>query len=123
MRRSALLSLIVFLLSAPAFGDSGMWTFQDFPHEVLKRTHNADVSPAWLDRVRTATIRLQNCTASFVSPNGLILTNHHCSESCLDENSSSGHNLISDGFLARKREDELHCGQQIADVLMRMENI
>jgi V8-like Glu-specific endopeptidase len=123
MRRSALLSLIVFLLSAPAFGDSGMWTFQDFPHEVLKRTHNADVSPAWLDRVRTATIRLQNCTASFVSPNGLILTNHHCSESCLDEHSTKDKNLVSEGFLARTREQEVRCGTQIADVLMDMENI
>src|ERR1700722_15213791 len=123
MRRSALLSLIVFLISAPAFGDSGMWTFQDFPHDLLKRTHGADVSPAWLDRVRTATIRLSNCTASFVSPDGLILTNHHCSESCLDEHSTKDKNLVSEGFLARTREQEVRCGTQIADVLMDTENI
>src|SRR5579863_9993118 len=123
MRRSALLSLIVFLISAPAFGDSGMWTFQDFPHDLLKRTHGADVSPALLDRVRTATIRLSNCTASFVSPDGLILTNHHCSESCLDEHSTKDKNLVSTGFLARTREQEVRCGTQIADVLMDTENI
>ena len=123
MRRSALLALIVALISAPAFGDSGMWTFQEFPHDLLKRTHGADVSPAWLDRVRTATIRLSNCTASFVSPDGLILTNHHCSESCLDEHSTKDKNLVSEGFLARTREQEVRCGTQIADVLMDTENI
>ncbi len=73
--------------------------------------------------MRTATIRLQNCTASFVSPEGLILTNHHCSESCLDEHSTKDKNLVSEGFLARTREQEVRCGTQIADVLMETENI
>ncbi len=123
MRRSALLTLCLSLITATAFADGGMWTFQEFPHELLKRTHNADVTPAWLDRVRTATIRLQNCTASFVSPDGLILTNHHCAEACLDEHSTKDKNLVADGFLARTREQEVRCGTQIADVLMDMENI
>lgn len=123
MRRSALLALIVLLISSPAFSDGGMWPFQEFPHALLQRTHGADVSSAWLDRVRTATIRLSNCTASFVSPDGLILTNHHCAEACLDENSSKDKDLVGQGFLARTREQELKCGTQIADVLMDMENI
>ncbi len=123
MRRCALIALIALLVSAPAFSDGGMWTFQDFPHEQLKRAHNVDVSQAWLDKVRTATIRLSNCTASFVSPDGLILTNHHCSEACLDDHSSAEHNLVRDGFLARTRAEELKCGTQLADVLMDMENV
>ena len=123
MRRCALIALIALLVSAPAFSDSGMWTFQDFPHEQLKRAHNVDVSQAWLDKVRTATIRLSNCTASFVSPDGLILTNHHCSEACLDDHSTAEHNLVRDGFLARTRAEELKCGTQLADVLMDMENV
>lgn len=123
MRRSALLTLLVLLLSSPAFSDGGMWTFQEFPHALLQRTHGADVSSAWLERVRTATIRLSNCTASFVSPEGLILTNHHCAEACLDEHSTKEQNLVGNGFLARTREQELKCGTQIADVLMDMENI
>ncbi len=123
MRRCALIALIALLVSAPAFSDGGMWTFQDFPHEQLKRAYNVDVSQAWLDKVRTATIRLSNCTASFVSPDGLILTNHHCSEACLDDHSSAEHNLVRDGFLARTRAEELKCGTQLADVLMEMENV
>ncbi|HVN41998.1 MAG TPA: S46 family peptidase, partial [Steroidobacteraceae bacterium] len=123
MRRSPLLALIVLAIALPAFGDSGMWTFQEFPHALLKRTHGTDVSPAWLDRVRTATIRLSNCTASFVSPDGLILTNHHCGEACLDEHSTKEHNLLAEGFIARTREQELKCGTQIADVLLQTEDI
>jgi hypothetical protein len=123
MLRRALSLLLVLLISAPAFSDGGMWTFHDFPHELVKREYGADIGQGWLDRVRTATIRLSNCTASFVSPDGLILTNHHCAEACLDEHSSAGHNLVHDGFLARKRDDELKCGTQIADVLMDMENV
>src|SRR2546423_110853 len=100
-----------------------MWTFHDFPKDLVKRQYGADISSAWLDRVRTATIRLSNCTASFVSPEGLILTNHHCAASCLDEHSSGERNLLRGGFLARSREQELKCGTQIADVLMSVENV
>jgi hypothetical protein len=123
MRRSLLFALVTVLFSAAAFSDGGMWTFHDFPHQLLKREHGADVDQAWLDRVRTATIRLSNCTASFVSPDGLILTNHHCAAACLDEHSTGERNLIHDGFLAHTRTEELKCGAQVADVLMDMENV
>ena len=123
MRRVLLAALCGLFVCSAAFSDSGMWTFQEFPHALLKRTHGTDVSDAWLERVRTATIRLSNCTASFVSPDGLILTNHHCAEACLDEHSSQDKNLLAVGFLARTREQELKCGTQIADVLMETENI
>ncbi len=124
MRRSSLLAaLLVLLFSCATFADEGMWTFHDFPEAKVKQALGVELSSAWLDQVRMSTIRLSNCTASFVSPDGLILTNHHCAESCLDDNSSTGHNLVADGFLARSREQELKCGQQIADVLMEMQNV
>src|SRR5256885_663452 len=123
MRRSSLAALLALLVSPAAFSDAGMWTFHDFPHDLVKRQYGADIGSAWLDRVRSATLRLSNCTASFVSPDGLILTNHHCAESCLDDHSSSEHNLVRSGFLARSRGEELKCGTQIADVLMGVENV
>jgi hypothetical protein len=129
MRRGCLPALLALLVSLlllappPARSDAGMWTFHDFPQDLVKRQYGADVSPAWLDRVRLATLRLSNCTASFVSPDGLILTNHHCAQGCLDEHSSNEQNLVRSGFLARSREQELKCGTQIADVLMSVENV
>ncbi len=118
-----LLALLMLLSALPAFGDEGMWTYHDFPQALVKQRYGMDVSSAWLDRVRTATVRLSGCTASFVSPDGLILTNHHCAAACLDENSTGDKNLSKDGFLARTREREVRCGTQVADVLMAMENV
>src|SRR5437773_7131216 len=123
MRRSSLAALLALLVSPAAFSDAGMWTFHDFPNDLVKRQYGADISSAWLDRVRSATLRLSNCTASFVSPDGLILTNHHCAESCLDEHSTSERNLVRSGFLARSREQELKCGTHIADVLLGVQDV
>jgi Peptidase S46 len=121
--RPNLLAALLLSFCVPAFGDAGMWTFHDFPQQLVKREYGADINAAWLDRVRTATIRLSNCTASFVSASGLILTNHHCAQECLENHSTNEHNLDRDGFLARSREQELKCSTQIADVLMEMENV
>ena len=121
--RKRLLAFLMLLTAIPAFSDEGMWTYHDFPQALVKQRYGTDVTSAWLDRVRTSTVRLSGCTASFVSPDGLILTNHHCAAACLDENSTSEKNLVKDGFLARTRERELRCGTQVADVLMAMENV
>ena len=107
----------------PASADEGMWTYDNFPAARVKELYGADITPQWLDRVRQATIRLANCTASFVSPDGAILTNHHCAASCLAELSGPGNDRLQNGFLARTRAEELRCSTQIADVLMGMENV
>src|SRR6185437_16589887 len=103
--------------------DEGMWTFQDFPTRAVKRQYGVEVTPAWLVRVRLATVRLTNCTASFVSPAGLMLTNHHCAVPCLDQHSGAGQSLLDKGFLAHTREEELRCGAQIADILVETQSI
>ena len=118
-----LTALALLLVAIPALADEGMWTYHDFPQALVKKEYGADITANWLDRVRTATVRLAGCTASFVSPEGLILTNHHCAATCLDENSTSEKNLSRDGFLARTRDKEVRCSTQVADVLMAMENI
>jgi Peptidase S46 len=123
MGRARILTLILLLLCAPAFGDGGMWTFDDFPRQLVQREYGADITAAWLERVRRATLRLSNCSASFVSANGLMLTNHHCAEACLDDHSTAGHDLLQEGFLARGRDAELKCSTQIADVLMETEDV
>jgi hypothetical protein len=68
-------------------------------------------------------VRLSGCTGSFVSPSGLILTNHHCVADCLAQNSTRDKSLLDSGFVAGTRENELDCPTQIADVLERLENI
>ena len=114
---------LVFLAAVPAFAGEGMWTFDDFPSSAVKQHYGVDITPAWLDHVRLSTIRLTNCTASFVSPEGLILTNHHCVESCLAELSSKDRSLVQLGFAAADRRAEQRCPAQLADVLVGSENV
>jgi V8-like Glu-specific endopeptidase len=111
------------LAALPALADEGMWTFDNFPSSAVKQHYEADITPAWLDHVRLSTIRLTNCTASFVSPEGLILTNHHCVESCLAELSSKEKSLVELGFVAANRSAEQRCTAQLADVLVSTENV
>jgi hypothetical protein len=115
-------AFLLACLATPASADEGMWTYDNFPAAAVKQKLGVDITPAWLDRVRTATIRLSNCTASFVSPDGLILTNHHCAASCIEQLSASDKDLLRGGFLST-RETELRCPTQYADVLMKMEDI
>jgi hypothetical protein len=123
MRELKLLGLCALLVVSAARADEGMWTFHNPPTALVKQRYGVDLTPAWLNRVRLATIRLSNCTASFVSPSGLILTNFHCSWGCLDEHSTKDKSLRNDGFVAESREKEIRCEQQIADVLVAYEDI
>jgi hypothetical protein len=122
MRRLALIA--GFLLTATAaHADEGMWTYDNFPTAKVKAQYGVNIDGAWLDRVREASVRLSGCSASFVSPEGLILTNHHCITACLSENSSKEKSLLDDGFVARERREEIPCRTQVADVLVGMENV
>jgi hypothetical protein len=117
--------LLVLACSAglPAYADEGMWTFDNFPSTALQRQYGVEITPVWLDHVRLSTIRLTNCTAAFVSAAGLVLTNHHCVESCLAELSSKDKSLVELGFAAADRSRELRCPAQLADVLVASENV
>jgi hypothetical protein len=117
--------LLVAALAAalPALADEGMWTFDGFPSNAVKQAYGVEVTPAWLDHVRLSTLRLTNCTGSFVSPDGLILTNHHCLESCLGELSSKNNSLQERGFAAADRGAERRCTTQLGDVLVGIENV
>ena len=123
MHHAKALLLPALLACLPAWADEGMWTFHDFPTRLVQEKYGARITPEWLDHVRKSTVRLANCTASFVSPEGLILTNHHCAVGCIDQHSTQERNLLEQGFLARGRSEELRCGTQVADVLMAVEDI
>ncbi len=123
MRRLVSIALACAAVIGSARADEGMWTYDNFPSALVREKFGANIDQPWLDRVRQATVRLAGCTASFVSQDGLILTNHHCITACLAENSSKDKSLLEDGFLARQREQEVRCPTQLADVLVGMDNI
>jgi V8-like Glu-specific endopeptidase len=111
---------LIFLGSA-ASADEGMWTVHGFPFDKANAALKTRLDQGWLDRVRAATVRIATCTGSFVSGEGLILTNHHCVASCLAEHSSKERSFVEEGFLAKTREEEMRCQTQVADVLADME--
>ena len=125
MRKHRLAITAIGLLTvAPALhADEGMWTYDNFPTDTVRRQYGVGIDRPWLDRVRAATVRLSGCSASFVSGEGLILTNHHCIASCLAENSTKEKSLLDEGFVARNREQEIKCSTQVADVLVEMQNV
>ena len=109
--RRVLLSLLVTLAAAPdASAEEGMWLFTDFPAERVKKAYGFEPTQRWLDSVRLGSVRLAGgCSASFVSPDGLVMTNHHCIRSCVEDLSSAKADLLDKGFLARTGEDERRC--------------
>jgi hypothetical protein len=121
---SATASLAVFaaaavLVAAPtgARADEGMWTFDNFPIQMVNDKYGTHIDQAWLDRVRNAAVRIQGCSASFVSDTGLILTNWHCVVGCSQELSTPTQDLVKHGFTAATREEERECPGQTAEVL------
>jgi hypothetical protein len=124
-RRAFFLSTAVLALAAaPAAADEGMWTFDNFPAAKMKADYGWAPDQAWLDRVQNASVRLTGgCSASFVSPQGLILTNHHCVASCLFDNSSGSADYLNKGYVADRRDLELKCPGQQAEVVTRITDV
>ena len=118
---------VVFILALPltaARADEGMWTIDAFPTAKMKAAYGWAPDQAWLDKVRGAAVRLTGgCSASFVSPNGLILTNHHCVATCVEQNSTDSNNILATGFTAGTRERELKCAGQQAEVVTSIADV
>ena len=110
--------------SFSALADEGMWTFNAFPKDELARKHKVKVDDAWLEHVRLSSARLaQGCSASFVSPEGLVMTNHHCAHSCIAQLSTAEKDLVKTGFTARSRTDELRCPELEVNQLVAIEDV
>jgi hypothetical protein len=106
------------LLPTCAVADEGLWTFDDFPSATANARYGVKIDQAWLDHVRGAAVRLSTgCSASIVSSNGLVLSNHHCVRSCVQHLSAATQNYARDGFLAVSRADEKLCAGMVGEVL------
>ena len=111
-------ALLICLSATGAFADEGMWTFDTFPVAAVNQNYNLKIDQKWLDRVRNASVRLSTgCSASIVTPDGLVLTNHHCVRDCAQQLSNATTDYVKDGFQVAKREDEKLCPGMQADVL------
>jgi hypothetical protein len=97
-------------LSGVVHADEGMWTFDNFPSATVKQRYGFAPSPPWLERMRLASIRLaQGCSGSFVSPEGLVMTNHHCAHACIEQLSTRERDFVATGFWAKTAAEEVKC--------------
>ncbi len=104
----AIASFTIALLGATAQADEGMWLFNDLPKKHLKETHGIDVTDQWADKLMKSCVRFNvGGSASFVSSNGLVLTNHHVAFDTLSKLSDKENNYAKDGFASRSIEQEL----------------
>jgi hypothetical protein len=120
----ACLTLSSLCLALVATADEGMWTFDNFPAKQVQQKFGWAPDKAWLDRVQGAAVRLTGgCSASFVSPDGLVLTNHHCVSSCVQSLSTAAQDYIENGFVADAREKEKLCPGQQAEVVTSISDV
>lgn len=117
----AALSVLAFAGAAAA--EEGMWTFDSFPVERMRDDAGWAPDQTWLDRAMRASARIPGCSASVVSGQGLVLTNHHCVIACVQSLSSAERDFLAEGFQARSREQELRCGGMYAQVLTSIEDV
>jgi hypothetical protein len=100
-----------------------MWPFNNVPRAEIKRKYGFDVTDEWLKRLQLASVRFSNGSGSFVSPDGLVLTNYHIVEDVVGELSTPERDLAKEGFVAHTRAEELKAPGMELNVLMSLEDV
>lgn len=109
-------------LSAGAGADEGLWLFNAFPKDLIRQRYGFTVTDAWLDHFRLSCVNMGG-SASFVSPDGLLVTNHHVGAGAIHALSTADRDLMKNGFLARTRDEELRCPGLEVKVLQDIEDV
>ncbi len=122
IRPLAVVCVIAFVASAAA--DEGMWLFNAPPLKQLKEKYQFEPTQQWLEHLQKASVRLNSGgSGSFVSANGLVITNHHVGADTLQKISDPQHNYLKDGFYARTQADEIKSTDLELNVLMSIEDV
>jgi Peptidase S46 len=118
-------TLLAVLVSASALrAEEGMWTFDNFPSTRVQKTYGFSPDKSWLDHVRLSSVRLAaGCSGSFVSPDGLVMTNHHCARRCIQDLSTPQQDLTAGGFYAKSPAEERTCPRMEINQLIGIEDV
>lgn len=108
---------------AGAFDNGKMWTFEYPPDRYFTSTYGFPADSAWFARARLAALRIPGCSASFVSPHGLVVTNHHCSREGIVAVTKPGETLLDSGFVAHSLAEERRMPDFYADQLLAVQDV
>src|SRR5213595_3217552 len=118
------LLLLGIALNASAFADEEMWLFNAPPLKQLKEKYQFEPTPQWLEHLQKASVRFNSGgSGSFVSANGLVITNHHVGADTLQKMGNPQHNYLRDGFHAKTQADEIKSSDLELNVLMSIEDV
>ncbi len=128
MKYTAASLLIIHMLFAfsasESQGDEGMYLFNDLPTDLLKERYDFEPTERWADHLRLSSVRFNSGgSGSFISSNGLVLTNHHVASDTLQKLSTPERNLIDDGYLAKSLDDELKAPDLELNQLVSIEDV
>jgi hypothetical protein len=119
-----LLTISVGVAGSRVHAEEGMWTFDNPPLTQLREKYGLTPTAEWLEHLRLASVRFNDGgSGSFVSPRGLVITNHHVAAGQLQKLSTAQKDYVADGFYARSQRDELKCPDLELNVLISTENV
>jgi peptidase S46-like protein len=124
IRRTAIICFIAAVMTVHPAADEGMWTFDHPPTAAIQQRYGFTVTVDWLDHLRLSSVRFNDGgSGSFVSADGLVLTNHHVALGQLQKLSTEQKNYVADGFAATSRSEELKATDLELNVLMSYEEV
>jgi hypothetical protein len=110
MKKKLLLGSALIGFSLFAYADEGMWTLNNLPKEALVKKYKFTPEEKWVQHVQLSSARLAGgCSGSFVSANGLVMTNHHCVHDCVADLSTKDKDFVASGFYAKTEAEEVKC--------------
>ena len=117
-------AVVVSSAAAPTRADEGMWLLNELPVAAIQQSTGKKLDAAWIERVQKGALRLANgCSASIVGADGLVMTNHHCVRSCLEELSVNGKDFLNQPFVAKTSKDELRCTKFELNQLTQIDDV
>ncbi len=122
LRTAALLGFV--MTASTSFGDEGMWLYNNLPKAHLKEKYGFEPTQEWLDNLQKSSVRFNSGgSGSFVSPDGLVLTNHHVGADDLQKLSTPEKDLLKTGYYAKTRDQELKCKALELNVLQSIKDV
>src|SRR5438045_427995 len=121
---SLALTIIIPLCASSLHADEGMWTFNNPPKQILKEKYDFEPTEAWLTNVQQSAVRFNSGgSGAFISPEGLVITNHHVGADALQKLSTPDRDLVAKGFQAKTRDEEIKCLDLELNKLVSIEDV